>query len=66
MRSGLRIDQLGIYADVLAGPLDTSFEDVAHTELTADLLGIDRLAFVGKCGVARDHQAPLDSRNVGG
>ena len=30
-----------------------------------DLLGIDRLAFVGKRGVACDHQAALDPGNVG-
>ena len=65
MRSGLRIDQLGIDADLLAGALDTSFEDITHAEVAADPLGIDRFAFVGKRGVARDHQAALDPRNVG-
>ena len=43
MGVGLGIDQLGTDADLIARPPDASLEHIAHTEIAADLLGVDRL-----------------------
>ena len=40
VRVALGIDQLGIDADLAAGPTDASFQDIAHTQLAANLPGV--------------------------
>jgi hypothetical protein len=42
-----------------------AFEDIAHTQLTPDLLHVDQLAFVSKTRIAGDHEEPADSRERG-
>src|SRR5262249_44957813 len=39
-----------------------SFEDVAHAELTPDLLHVDRPALVSETRVSRDHEEPSHAR----
>src|SRR5260370_24120293 len=41
MRVGLGIDQLGVDADLAAGPTDAPVQHIAHTQLAADLLRVD-------------------------
>jgi AraC-like DNA-binding protein len=65
MRVGLGIDQLGVDAKLVAGPADAAFQDVAHTQLAADLLCIDSLVPIGERGIARDHEHVREPREIG-
>src|SRR5262249_486870 len=65
MGVGLRVDQLGIDADLIARTPDAPFENVTHTKLSADLLGVDALVLIGERCVARDHEHACDPRQVG-
>src|SRR5262249_33841310 len=56
MRVGCGIDQLRVDPDLAAGGTDTAVKHVPHSKFPADLLGVRALAFVGKCGIARDPQ----------
>jgi len=56
MRAGLAIDKLRIDAHSVLVALHGAFEDIAHAQLLADLLGVDVLALEGEGGVARDHE----------
>jgi hypothetical protein len=61
MRSGRRVDQLRADAHAATGFTNGAFEDVAHTQFAADLLQIDRMAFVRKARIAGDDQEPPDA-----
>ena len=65
MRAAFGIDQLRVDPNLVTRPPDTAFEDIANTELAADLLYVDRLALVGKGGGAGDHKASGDPRQIG-
>jgi len=65
MRVGRGIDELGVDADLAAGPTDASFEHIAHAEVAANLLRVDRLIPVGERGIARDHEHIREPRQVG-
>ena len=65
MRIGFGVDQLGSDADPVSRPLDASFQHIAHAQLAADLFGVDALALVGECGIARDHEHVGDPRQIG-
>src|SRR5438477_9865333 len=60
MPASLRLDQLHVYAHPVTSPPHAPFEDVANTELLADLLRINRFALVCECGVARDYETSGD------
>ena len=60
MRVGRSIDQLGIDAELVARSPDTPFEHIAHAQLPADLLRVDRLVPIGERGIARDHEHAHD------
>src|SRR5438445_230921 len=64
-RVGFGVDQLGVDADLIARPSDAPFEHVAHPQLAADLLRVDRLVPIGERGIARDHEATRDPRQIG-
>jgi len=49
-----------------AGRLHRSFQRITHPEVPADLLHVSRLALVSEGGVARDHEAAGNAREVGG
>ena len=66
MRAGFRIDQLDIDPRLVPGPPHAAFEHVAHAELAADLPGIDRLPGIAEGGIAGDHEAGGDARQIGG
>ena len=65
MRAGLAIDKLRVDAHPVLVALHRAFEDIAHAQFLADLLGVDVLALEGEGGVARDHEAVADAREVG-
>ena len=65
MRVGLGIDQLGVDADLVARPPDAPFQHIAHAQLAADLLRVDRLVLIGERGIARDHEHIRDPRQIG-
>ncbi len=65
MRGGFGIDQLGVDADPVARPADTSFENVSYPQLVADLLRIDPLVLISERGVTRDHEHIRKSRQIG-
>jgi hypothetical protein len=52
MRAGRRIDQLPGDAHLVSRFSNAAFKHVAYAKLATDLLDIDRLAFVGKTGIA--------------
>ena len=66
MRADLRVDQLRVDANPILVALDRALEHIAHTELLADRLGVGILPLEGEGGVARDHEAVADAREVRG
>jgi len=44
---------------------DAPFEDIAHAQLSADLLCVHRLVPIGECGVARDDEHVRNPRQIG-
>jgi hypothetical protein len=66
MRAGLGRNELGVDLHLLAKAAHASFEHIAHAKLAADLFGVDRLALVGERRPARDDEAVLQVRKVGG
>src|SRR5215469_18800172 len=60
--SGFGVDQQHIQPNLLPCSPHTAFEDVPDVELTADLLNVRRLVFVGKGGIASDYYTSGDSR----
>src|ERR1022692_5110861 len=59
------VDELAGNPDPITCLTHTAFEHVAHAEVAAYLLRVDRLALVGKGRVARDHHQTGDLRQVG-
>ena len=55
------VDELGVDPHLIAAGLHRAFQHVAHAQVLADRLGVDRLAFVGKGGIARDDEAVADA-----
>ena len=60
------VDELGVDPHLIAARLNRAFQHIAHAQILADRLGVDRLALVGKGGVARDDEAVADARESGG
>src|SRR6202040_1950191 len=60
MRAGQGIDQLPGDAHLRSRLAHRAFEDIAHAELAADLLYVDRLAFISEARVAGDDEQPAD------
>ena len=56
MRHRRGIDELRGDANARAHPANAAFEHIAHAELAADLLHVDRAALVGEGRVARDDE----------
>jgi hypothetical protein len=60
MGVGLGIDQLRVDAHLVPRPLDDPLQNIAHAQLAADLLRVDRLASIGEGGITRDHETVRD------
>jgi hypothetical protein len=65
MRAGTCVDQLR--GDTHATPrfAHRAFEDIAHTQLAADLVDVEWLGFVCKARIAGDDEEPPDPREGG-
>ena len=64
--AGFGVDQLHVHPKPVAATLHRAFEHVADVQLAADLLEINRFAFVGECGVSADDERAADARQVRG
>jgi hypothetical protein len=65
VRAAFGVDQLRVYANLIARSLYAAFDDIADDKLAADLLYVDGLALVGEGGAAGDYEASLDAREIG-
>ena len=61
MRAADCVDQLRGDAHATARLAHRAFEHIAHPQIAADLLHIDRLALVRETGIAGDHEQPADA-----
>ncbi len=66
MRAACGVDQLDVDAHPVGVALHRAFEDIAHAQFLADLLGVDALALEGEGSVAGDDEAVADTRQFGG
>ena len=66
MRAGLRVDELDIDAQPIAGALNAALQHITHVQLAPDLLQIDMFSLVGESSVAPDHERAGDAREIGG
>ncbi len=57
------LDQLARDANPVAGLAHAAFEHVAHTQLAADLLHVDRFSLVGEARIARDDKQQWQPRD---
>src|SRR6516225_2840961 len=62
MGTGGCIDQLAADAHPLSGPAQATLEDIADSQVAADLLGVGGFSFVRKCGIAGDNEKPAPFR----
>ena len=60
------VDELGVDPHPIAARLHRAFENIAHAQILADRLGVDRLALEGHGRVARDDEGAADARETGG
>ena len=65
MCSGCGVDELPGDAHAVRRLAHAAFEHIAHAELAADLLHVDRPALVGEGRIARDDEKPFDARKAG-
>ena len=56
MSSGGGLDQLRRHPHAVGSLAHTAFQDIPHTEFSADILDRSRLAFVGEARIAGDHE----------
>jgi hypothetical protein len=61
----LSVNKLGCDANLIGVLSDAAFQRVADIEIAADLADVDRLAFVDKGRVARDHREIGKARQHG-
>ncbi len=66
VRAVFGVDELRVYPNLIAGAPHAPFEHITDAELTADLLRVERFAFIGKSGIAGDHKAAGNTREIGG
>ena len=66
MRAGLRVDELDVDAQPIAGALNAALQHIPHVQLAPDLLQIDMFSLVGEGSVAPDHERAGDAREIGG
>ena len=56
VRAAASVDELGVDPDLIATWLHRALENIAHAQILADHLGVDRLALVSHGRIARDHK----------
>ena len=65
MRIGLSVDQLGVDPHLVAQAANAAFQHITHTELAADLPGVDPLVLKSESGIARDDDHIGEPRQIG-
>ena len=60
MGAAVGVDELGVDSGLGADKLHRALQHIAHAQVLADRLGVDRLALVGEGRVARDHELAGD------
>ena len=65
LRAAFAIDQLHVNPDLVINPPHAAFEDITDAELAADPFHVDGLALVRKGGIASDHKATGNPRQIG-
>ena len=58
------IDQLAGNTHTATRLPDTALENLAHTQLTPDLLDVDGTALLGEAGITRDHEKGVEARQA--
>ena len=66
MGAAVGVNELGVDPHLIAAGLHRAFQNVAHAQIFADGLGVDRLALEREGRVARDHEAVRDLCEAGG
>ena len=66
VRAAPGVDELGVDPRPIAARLHRAFENIAHAQILADRLGVDRLALEGHRRVARDDEGIAEARETGG
>jgi hypothetical protein len=64
--AALGVDELGVDPHLVSARLHRAFESVAHVQVLADRLGVDRFPLEGHGRVARDHEAAGEAGESGG
>ena len=59
------VDELGVDPHPITARLNRAFENIAHPQILADRLGVDRLALEGHGRVARDDEGVAHARETG-
>ncbi len=60
------VDELGVDSHPIAARLDRAFENIAHAQIQADRLDVDRLALEGHGRIACDDEGVAHARETGG
>jgi hypothetical protein len=66
MSAAAGVDELGVDPHPVAARLHRAFENIAHAQILADRLDVDRLALEGHGRVARDNECVAHARETGG
>ena len=66
MCAGIRVDELYVEAQPIAGTLNAAFQHIPHVQFAPDLLQVDMFAFVSEGGIASDHERTRNAREIGG
>jgi hypothetical protein len=66
MSAAAGVDELGVDPHPIAARLHRAFENIAHAQILADRLGVDRLALEGHGRVARDDESIAEACETGG
>ena len=62
--ASLGVDQLDIDADLVAGAPHAAFDDISNAKIPSDLLHVGGFAFIGERGIAGDHKAIRNPREI--
>jgi hypothetical protein len=66
MSAACGVNELGVDPHQIADRLHRAFQHVAHAQILADRLSVDRLALEGHGRVARDDEVAGDACEAGG
>jgi hypothetical protein len=62
MTAALSVDKLNIYADPITAGLHATLQRIAHTQLTADKLDVNRSCFEGESCIPSDNEDAGEAR----